>query len=358
VNLGLPSASRALGAGAGLILLFATSVLVPVARQAELSPGRLPADPGLSARLSWRLTNLYGAPIPFWPFPVSARLLEGEGRVRLLGETRREGGPAELVLGLRPSGQPGQAILLLDTGLGSERFALELWPAAADRDQDGYPDAAELRDEGDRRAFRAWFTAIAEAQFYAPDPRWEAVHRDCAGLLRFAYKEALRAHDADWLGRTPYLHRAGHPDVRAFSYPDLPVLGTRLFRQRPGVYRLDEDLDAAFGPAASAQALWELSSRPLGKDADRALAGDLMFFRDPERPVASMHSMILLDPPEAGRARRVVYHTGAGPDGAGEVRLVRLLDLDEHADDRWRPSPVNPNFLGYFRWNILEGGRS
>jgi len=353
-----PGLRCCLAALGGLVLAFAASVLVPVSRVASLSPACMPADPGRSARLVWRLDNIYGAPVPFWPFDVEADLVEGAGSVRLVGAQAREGGPAWLELGLRPAGAAGRAVVELRTGLGTERFALELTPPPEDGDQDGFPDAAELRDEGDRRAFRAWFTAIAEAQFYAPDPRWEAVHRDCAGLLRFAYKEALRAHDPGWLARVPYLHAARPPELRAFHYPDVPKLGARLFRQRPGAYRSGPGLAEDFGASASAQLLWELNSVPLGADPAAAQAGDLLFFRDLQRASAPMHSMVLLDPPELGPRRRVVYHTGAGPTGPGEVRLVQLADLEGHADDRWRPVPANPHFLGFYRWKILEGGRS
>jgi uncharacterized protein len=352
-----PDLRVGLAALGGLVLLFAASVLVPVSRVASLTPGRMAADPGHSARLVWRLDNIYGAAVPFWPFDVQARLVEGAGRVRLVGEGSRTQGPASLELGLRPAGQAGSAVVELDTGLGRERFSLVLAPPQADGDQDGFPDVAELRDEGDRRAFRAWFTAIAEAQFYVPDPRWEPVHRDCAGLLRFAYKEALRAHDLGGQVRLPYLHTPGPADPRAFHYPDIPVLGERLFRVRPGVYLPGSDPAEDFGPVASAQLLWELNSLPLGTDASRALAGDLLFFRDPAHPGSPMHSMILLDPPALGRRRRVVYHTGPDATGPGEVRLVRLEDLDGHADDRWHPTASNPRFLGYYRWKILEGGR-
>jgi hypothetical protein len=47
-----------------------------------------------------------------------------------------------------------------------------------------------LTDETDRDAFRSWFTFLADAQFYRPTPDVA----DCAGLVRHAVREALRAH--------------------------------------------------------------------------------------------------------------------------------------------------------------------
>src|SRR6266581_2867381 len=64
-----------------------------------------------------------------------------------------------------------------------------------DSDNDGIPDAIELRTYQDRDAFKRWFTAIAETQFYQLSDQWNAEQRDCAGLVRFATREALRMDD-------------------------------------------------------------------------------------------------------------------------------------------------------------------
>src|SRR2546426_7830526 len=59
-----------------------------------------------------------------------------------------------------------------------------------DSDQDGIPDAAELRTFADRDSFRRWITRIAEMQFYRLSEQWNPEQRDCAGLVRFAWREA------------------------------------------------------------------------------------------------------------------------------------------------------------------------
>ena len=71
-----------------------------------------------------------------------------------------------------------------------------------------------------------------------------------------------------------------------------------------------------------------------------------------------MHTMILLDDPSTPDGPRVVYHTGTDGDDPGEVRLVRLAQLDDHGDDRWHATKNNRYFLGFYRWKILAGGRS
>src|SRR5437899_3110067 len=42
-----------------------------------------------------------------------------------------------------------------------------------DSDNDGIPDAAELRTFQDRESFRRWFAAIAELQFYHLSEQWK-----------------------------------------------------------------------------------------------------------------------------------------------------------------------------------------
>ena len=64
--------------------------------------------------------------------------------------------------------------------------------------------AAQVRlaDETDRAAFRAWFTLLADSQFEHP----AAEVTDCAALVRFAFREALRAHT--WPGNVRELENA------------------------------------------------------------------------------------------------------------------------------------------------------
>src|SRR2546422_9922903 len=47
----------------------------------------------------------------------------------------------------------------------------------ADSDNDGIPDAAELRSSDDRDSFRRWFAYIAEMQFYKLSDAWNEDQR-------------------------------------------------------------------------------------------------------------------------------------------------------------------------------------
>ena len=229
-------------------------------------------------------------------------------------------------------------------------------PATPDSDSDGIPDRAELRAYGDRESFRRWFAAIAEAQFYRESPEWNASQRDCAGLVRFSWREALRTHDRAWLLRMGESYDPVAPDVRAYTLERGP-LGEKLFRTRAGSFDERDLADETFSEFADARTLREYNTRFVGRDAGRAEPGDLVFFRQPWVQKYPYHVMVFLGRARAddeGAADWVVYHTGAAPEEGGEVRKVRLSVLARHPDPRWRPVESNKNFLGFHRLKILE----
>jgi uncharacterized protein YfaT (DUF1175 family) len=223
--------------------------------------------------------------------------------------------------------------------------------AAADTFQDGTPDFLRLDDDRDRLAFRRWFTFLAETQYFqAPDARPAEIN-DCAALIRYAYRETFRAHDAGWA------EAAGVPVVPAFDppgkyhYPYTP-LAAELFRVRAGPLAPGDFSSGAFAQFADAQTLRRFNTHFLTRDLTRAKSGDLLFFRHD----ATFHSMIYL-----GRSQLrpdgnlyVVYHTG--PDGGdpGEIKRLTLPELLHFPQPDWRPLAANPKFLGVYRWNILR----
>jgi uncharacterized protein YfaT (DUF1175 family) len=221
---------------------------------------------------------------------------------------------------------------------------------------DGTPDFLRLHTAQDRQAFRGWFTSIAEGQ--ADQPKLPAEIDDCAALLRFAYREALHAHDETWLSSN--LTETPLPSIRQYVYPQTP-LGANLFRVRPGPFSPEDLGNGSFAQFADARTLMERNTYLVGRDLRQAHPGDLIFYRqlDQNSPYdvpgatpqhSPFHSMIFCG--ESG----VVYHTGPIHQGKGEMRRLLLSDLLHHPDTRWRPLPENANFLGVYRWNILREG--
>jgi uncharacterized protein len=225
-----------------------------------------------------------------------------------------------------------------------------------DADNDGIPDAAELDSYMDRQNFRAWFTLIAEGQFYQLTSDWNKEQRDCAGLVRFAWREALRHHDRVWFQKMGPQYQAIAPDVKHYQLEQGP-LGEKLFRTSFGAYKDGDVANGAFSEFADARTLKSFNAKFISRDRHYAQPGDLLFFYQPWVQKFPFHVMVFLGDskltPEDGNDW-VVYHTGSSPIDEGTVKKVRLAVLDQHPNRRWRPVESNSNFLGFYRLKILD----
>lgn len=199
-------------------------------------------------------------------------------------------------------------------------------------------------DDTDRAAFRAWFVFLADAQFERPSR--DVV--DCASLVRYAYREALRPHTPGWHREQRLPLTVPFPDVR--QAPASKDGAWLLFR-----VRREPDVFAEF---ADADTLIRYNARRVGRDARAAQPGDLLYFRQ-EDADSPAHLMVVVGESRFDRDRRdwLVYHTGPDGDSPGEVRKVALADLERHPSPRWRPIAINPAFVGVFRLAILDQER-
>ena len=228
-----------------------------------------------------------------------------------------------------------------------------------DSDNDGIPDVAELRTFQDRDNFRRWFTAIAETQFYQLSDQWKSEQRDCAGLVRFARREALRRHYRAWLQGMDRGYETVAADVAGFDLDHNP-LNEKIFRTDFGSFHESDLRNGRFSEFADGRSLKNFNSVFVSRDRREAEPGDLLFFYQPWVQKYPFHVMVFLGPPrlsvEGANGTRdwVVYHTGASPTDEGTVKKVELSVLDHHPDPRWRPVESNRNFLGFYRLKILQ----
>jgi uncharacterized protein YfaT (DUF1175 family) len=222
--------------------------------------------------------------------------------------------------------------------------------AWTDRFGDGTPDFMRLTDPADQAAFRQWFTQIADFQAVRPKSEVPPEITDCAGLLRYAYSEALKRHDDTWFSNTGLELTALPGEIRAWRYPDTP-LGAGLFRVQAGSFTAQDASDGTFAQFADAKTLVALNAYLVSRDVRQAQSGDLLFYRQFGQS-SPWHSMIVT---RAGEQAEVVYDTGADHGKPGELRRVALAELLDHPQAEWRPVAANPNFMGVYRWNILRG---
>jgi uncharacterized protein len=227
-------------------------------------------------------------------------------------------------------------------------------PALCESLRDGAPDFLRLDSAADRQAFRGWFTSIAEYQALRPTQELPAEVSDCAALLRYAYRNALHLHTAEWLAENKLEALAYLPSVKKYAYPHTP-LGAALFRVRTASG--GDDAAATFAEFADAKTLWHLNTFFVSRDVRLARPGDLLFFRQLQQN-SPYHSMIFIGRSQLDKSGMeediLVYHTGPIGRSPGEMRRTTVAELMQHPSPRWRPASGNTNFLGVYRWNILR----
>lgn len=185
---------------------------------------------------------------------------------------------------------------------------------------------------GAGEAFRLWFCWLAESVFFMKRPPAEI--KDCSSLLRFAYREALRPHTAEWARQWGYKWLPPYPE------PGLKA---------PPLFRVGDEARYF----ADARHLMRFNTRKVSGRAEDAQPADVLFFR--ASGGESWHAMAFLGKSqfEESPETYVVYHTGPEGKWPGEVRRPSLKELMAHPEPRWRPVTGNAHFLGVFRWNLL-----
>ena len=228
-------------------------------------------------------------------------------------------------------------------------------PHLTDSAADGTPDFVRLSDAADRRAFTGWFTFLAELQFFRTAGAMPEEIKDCAALVRFAYRETLRKHTGEWAAglQLPDVPPVG--SIGKYNYPFTP-LGAALFRIREGRFSEPDLRSGAFAEFADAKTLLRYNTFFVSRDVTVARPGDLLFFHQPGQRFP-YHVMIYVGASrvQSGTDPLVVYHTGPDSHSPGEIRRPSVGELFAHPNPQWRPNQGNQHFLGVYRWNILNG---
>lgn len=157
---------------------------------------------------------------------------------------------------------------------------------------------------------------VALAQVRRMDAAWHPDQRDCAGLLRFAYRMAYKQVAPERLASPLWRDARGQPS-----------------------------------DFADAETLLAGSFQPLGRDAatrESLRTGDVLAFRQEQDAGPVFHLMLVVRPEDRAHApARVVYHPG---EKGAAVRTGVLDNLVTEAPLEWRPVPRNTAFLGFFRF--------
>lgn len=331
--------------GAVVCAFTVRRAMAPATLVLQLSPTAVPADGFTSTEL--KITPSNGCPLRDLQITVEDPHRAVVESVTVDGDTAT----ASLRAGVLPG---ATKVRVMGHDFAAQEIAFSTVLDAGDAIRDGTPDFLRLHDPADRIAFRRWFTFLAEAQYFR-GRALPAEIDDCAALLRFAYREALRPHDAAWAHQMALPAPASAGDIQQYQYPYTP-LAAALFRVRGGSFQANDLTDGAFAQFADVETLWRHNTHFVGHDLARARPGDLLFFRQ-DGSRMPFHAMIFLGQSqiEPDGEQYVVYHTGPSGRSAGEIRRLALAQLLNYPDPRWRPLTDNPGFLGVYRWNILRG---
>ncbi|MGH9529681.1 MAG: DUF1175 family protein [Terriglobales bacterium] len=271
---------------------------------------------------------------------------------RNLAEIERSTSGARVQAGVTP----GEVLVIASApGFKTSEVKIRLDLDPTDEFGDGTPDFLRLQSANDQIAFRRWFAFLAEYTYFEKEHDRPSEITDCAALIRFAYREALRRHDGPWASRWHLQSLPTVSSVQKYNYPNT-ALGADLFRIRAGAFLPEDIRSGAFAEFADAETLWRFNTHLVSRDLRAARAGDLLFFRQAGHRMP-FHSMIYLGLGEfdgGNDAAWVLYHSGPAGKQPGEIRRVTIKDLLQHPQACWRPVRQNAAFLGVYRWNILR----
>ncbi len=261
----------------------------------------------------------------------------------------------------RPLARPGETQTLAYIVIRGNNQPPKIFIPDQDPDSDMPPEVKEYKRKGepvpeqgesssippsDEKALRNSVTRLALLQAKKLSPQWVESQRDCAGLVRFAYREAIRI-------RTPGdEQKLGIPN--ALYLPEVSEVARKIFPDLSRIWQVgfDKDGKPRFGSFADAETLISFNFRKKTRDLSLARNGDLIVFQKDLESDQPYHLMIFV---EDRADNLVVYHNGAREEDA-QVRVVRVADLMESPDPVWLPIANNPHFLGVYEWNRLTPG--
>jgi len=156
--------------------------------------------------------------------------------------------------------------------------------------------------------------------------RWDASNRDCAGLVRYVFHEALSRHSESFFAHYPDMARLG-------NYPGTGELATAARHWAQGNQTAPDLLRHA---------------RYLGRETElqNLKTGDILYYESPAWHIR--HVMLVV---RSGSTAFLVYHTG---DQRDELRIRTIDDMRRQNEPQWHPDRENPVFQGIYRPNFLD----
>ncbi|MBV6493957.1 MAG: hypothetical protein LDLANPLL_01981 [Turneriella sp.] len=158
------------------------------------------------------------------------------------------------------------------------------------------------------------------------NPRWGNKNKDCAGLVRYLFWEALQDHNESFYT----------------IYPEMYAIPKALADKKA------QQLRQGWMKSATTASGLVRHTTYLGKERTQLQlkTGDILFFES--RRLKIRHVMLVVRVQEE---LYLVYHTG---DTRNELRIRTFADLGALLETHWHATPTNPVFQGFFRPSFLD----
>lgn len=167
-------------------------------------------------------------------------------------------------------------------------------------------------DVHDQSFYKINIIRVALGQAENPSLDWEPQQRDCAGFVRYIYRQVLHNQQPLW---QPW---NGNDKVH---FANAELLVSKNFT------KLSDEV------------------------SDSVRTGDILVFRrDNQKKENQWHLMLLMESPWEQNKWLVIYHTGS-PDQINGVKKLWLNELLTTELEQWKPIKGNKNFAGVYRWN-------
>lgn len=286
-----------------------------------------------------------------------------------------EGSPTEVRKRVRkPLARPGETQTLAYVVVRPNGTPVKVFVPGQDSPATMPPEVAEYQktiepkiakeSNGDEYAYvppkeeptlREAIVTVALSQAKKASGNWHPDQRDCAGLVRYAYREALAPRTRE---QERFYPKGVHPPALGF-HPQ------QLLPTYPKLWRVGWDNLGGFAhdSFADAETLLSFNFRKIGRAVELAKSGDILAYKRETETGEQFHLMLFVGDGNTPQRSLAVYHTGAepvrlprrtgyvAPRTEHQVRVVPTHSLLESPEPIWIPSKHNPYFLGVFEWN-------
>ncbi|WGL61147.1 DUF1175 family protein [Pigmentibacter sp. JX0631] len=186
-------------------------------------------------------------------------------------------------------------------------------------------------------------TAIVNLALYQArriSSSWLKEQQDCAGFIRFAYKEALK--------KRTLKQRNILQIPEKLYFPSVSEEARSLFPNFPNIWEISNSKYSSF---ADAENLVTYNFEYVSKNVNDLLPGDILAFNKNSNALEPWHLMLYVG--KVYNKSLVMYHNG-GKGKNAKIRIVSINDLLNSPDPQWLPNNRNPFFVGIYKWKMFQ----